>query len=165
MGLCVCTGGPRSLSLCRCLCVYVSVCAEVYVGLYAWVYCTQLSVCMYLCVHVCVRYVSLCVCICVRVYTCLYVCLCVCVCAPVCTLLFLTPTPKADVPGQFYPAPCPTLSPDASMNRGRPREEADVPLQVSSDKIKLLRLTSHPLRAHLFISCEKTFCLRQFPEL
>lgn len=146
--------------MCVCVCVCRGLCGSVCMGLLHAVICMHVFVCACVC-QVCVS-VCMYMCTCIYVFVCVSVCLCVCTCVH--TVIPHSHTQR-DVPGQFYPAPRPTLSPDASMNRGRPREEADVPLQVSSDKIKLLRLTSHPLRAHLFISCEKTFCLRQFPEL
>jgi len=71
MSLCV--------SMCVCVCVYMSVCVCLCVYVYMCV-CLCMSVC--LCVHVCVS-VSVCICLCVCVYMYVSVSVCMCLCVSV----------------------------------------------------------------------------------
>ena len=86
--LCECSGVWR-LSVCLCMCVYVSLCV-----------CVSLcvSVCVSLCVSVCVCLcVSLCVCVCVSVCVSLCVCVFLCVCVSLCVCVCVSQDRKSVV--------------------------------------------------------------------
>jgi len=99
--VCVCVCMYVSTDARMCVCMYMYVCVHVCMYVCMSIYVCMYDICMYgytiyVCIYVCTYYVYVCICTCVYIYVCMYVCMSiyvcmyvrVCVCMYVCKYVY-----------------------------------------------------------------------------